>query len=118
MSQGSPNCRCPLTYSYQPSLTSSQGCLVLKSLVLTLVIRDKRDTLRRGKFCLHVRNKTTVVQPWDRAKRGGGLSTAGHVQNLAGQGPDQADLALKAVELGKGSGNKDLQMCLPTWMFL
>lgn len=106
-----------LTDSYQPSLRSSQGCLVFKSLVLILGIRDKRDTLEHGKFCLHMRSKTAVVQPWDRAKRGGELSTAAHVQNLAGQGTDQADLVLKAVELGKGVGNKDLQMCLPTWMF-
>lgn len=55
-----------------------------------------------------------MVQPWDRAKRGGGMSTAGHVQNLAGQGAGQADFVLKAVELGKWDGNKDLQMCLPT----
>lgn len=107
-----------LTDGYQPSHRSSQGCLVLKNLVLTLVIRDKRYTLQSGKFCLHLRNKTTVMQPWDRAKcGGGGMSTAGRVQNVSGQGTDLADLVLKAVELGKGDGKKDLQMCLPTWTF-
>lgn len=55
-----------------------------------------------------------VVQPWDRAKRGGGISTVGHVQNLAGQGPDQSDPALKSAELGEGSWSKDIQMCFPT----
>lgn len=106
-----------LTDGYQSSLRSSQGSLVLKNLVLTLVIRDKRYTLQDGKFCLHIRNKTTVVQPWDRARCGdGGMSTAERVQNVSAQGTDQADLVLKAVELGKGDGNKDLQMCLRTWM--
>lgn len=72
-------------------------------------------TLQDGKFCLHIRNKTTVVQPWDRARCGdGGMSTAERVQNVSAQGTDQADLVLKAVELGKGDGNKDLQMCLRT----
>lgn len=55
-----------------------------------------------------------VVQPWDRAKRGGGISTVGHVQNLAGQGPDQPDPALKSAELGERSWSKDIQMCFPT----
>lgn len=95
-----------LTDCYQPSLGNSQGCH-----------RTKRDTWQHRKFCLHIKSETTVVHSWDRARRGGGTSTAGHVQNLAGQGADQADFVLKAVELGKGNGNKDLQMCLPTWMF-
>lgn len=47
-----------LTGGYQPSLRSAQGCLVLKRLVLSLVARDKRDTLQHGKFWLHIRRKT------------------------------------------------------------
>lgn len=43
---------------YQPPLRSAQGCLVLKRLVLSLVVRDKRDTLQHRKFWLHIRRKT------------------------------------------------------------
>lgn len=76
--------------------------------------KGQKGHIAAGKFCLHIRSKTTVVQPWDRAKRGGGMSTAGHAQNLAGQGTDQADFVLKAVEFGKRDEKKDLQMCLHT----
>lgn len=119
-SQGRPNCSCPLLYRWL--LTTSQKCtvcLVLKCLVLSLVVRDKSDTLPHGKFWLHKKKKNS-------SHKSGAAPAQGHETrwdlccwtcSKAIWTSPWATWPYRRSQLGSerwvGTG---FQMCLPPWI--